>query len=141
MKTGMEMIAEWDAAMDEPKEYFPPAALVRLRMRLLDEEHKEVRKDLIRFLADPCEAVREGARSALAKELCDLLYITYGTASVLDIDLDRAFAEVHASNMSKMGEDGKAIRRDDGKVLKGPNYREPDLSWLDPIEGSVELAE
>lgn len=67
-------------------------------------------------------------RKALVKELCDVLYVTYGFGVAFGIDLDKAFAQVHASNMSKVGEDGIPIRREDGKILKGPNYWEPDLS-------------
>jgi len=64
----------------------------------------------------------------IAKELADVVVVTYGTADVLGIDLDKAFDLVHESNMSKLGEDGKPIRREDGKVLKGPNYKAPDMS-------------
>lgn len=47
-----------------------------------------------------------------------------------EVDYIEAFRRVHASNMSKLGEDGKPIKREDGKILKGPNYKEPDLSDL-----------
>src|SRR5690606_28859689 len=67
-------------------------------------------------------------REAVAKELAELLVVTYGTADVLGIDLDKAFDLVHESNMSKLGEDGTPIRREDGKILKGPNYKAPDMS-------------
>lgn len=66
----------------------------------------------------------------LAKELADLKYVTYGTDASFGIDADRVYAEVHDSNMSKLGPNGEVLRRDDGKVLKGPNYREPSLSFL-----------
>lgn len=66
----------------------------------------------------------------LAKELADLKYVTYGTDASFGIDADRVYGEVHDSNMSKLGPNGEVLRREDGKVLKGPNYREPSLSFL-----------
>lgn len=64
------------------------------------------------------------------KELADLVYVTYGYANVRGWNLDEAVRRVHASNMSKLGDDGKPIYREDGKVLKGPNYKKPDLGDL-----------
>jgi predicted HAD superfamily Cof-like phosphohydrolase len=64
------------------------------------------------------------------KELADLVYVCYQYAENLRWDLDEALNRVHQSNMSKLGEDGKPIRREDGKILKGPNYKEPTLSDL-----------
>lgn len=90
-----------------------------LRARLIAEEAQEA---VAALGSEPVD------REAVAKELADLLVVTYGTADVLGIDLDAAFRRVHESNMSKLGPDGSVIRRDDGKVLKGPYYREPDMS-------------
>ena len=93
-----------------------------LRKVLIDEEREEV-----------FEAMDEKDLAHTAKELADLLYVTYGTAVEMGIDLDAVFDEVHRSNMSKLGEDGRPIYRHDGKVLKGPNYREADVeSVLQP---------
>jgi predicted HAD superfamily Cof-like phosphohydrolase len=64
------------------------------------------------------------------KELADLVYVCYQYAENLKWDLDEALNRVHQSNMSKLGEDGKPIRREDGKILKGPNYQEPNLTDL-----------
>jgi len=64
------------------------------------------------------------------KELSDLVYVCYQYAENLGWDLDEALNRVHQSNMSKLGEDGQPIRREDGKVLKGPNYKEPTLTDL-----------
>ena len=64
------------------------------------------------------------------KELADLVYVCYQYAENVGWDLDAALDRVHQSNMTKLGEDGQPIRRDDGKVLKGPNYQPPDLSDL-----------
>ena len=64
------------------------------------------------------------------KELADLVYVAYQYAENLGWDLDTALDRVHESNLSKLGEDGKPIYREDGKVLKGPNYKPPYLNDL-----------
>tara|TARA_Y100000817_G_scaffold227647_1_gene180390 strand:- start:1579 stop:1959 length:381 start_codon:yes stop_codon:yes gene_type:complete len=64
------------------------------------------------------------------KELADLVYVCYQYAENMGWFLDEALDRVHKSNMSKLGEDGKPIYRDDGKVLKGPNYKPPTLEDL-----------
>ena len=64
------------------------------------------------------------------KELADLVYVCYQYAENMGWFLDEALNRVHESNMSKLDEDGNPIYRDDGKVLKGPNYKPPDLSDL-----------
>ncbi|MDJ0463103.1 MazG nucleotide pyrophosphohydrolase domain-containing protein [Streptomyces sp. H27-C3] len=105
--------------------------LVSLRRVLIEEETKEAAVELNR-LARRVERSQHGrsARVALAKELADLLYVTYGTAEVLGIPLTDVFEEVHRSNMSKLGLDGRPVRRSDGKVLKGPNYTEADVDKI-----------
>lgn len=104
--------------------------LLVLRKTLIEEEYNEVEEELLpvntdAFTVDPEFLNKE----KLTKELADLLYVTYGTAVSLGLPIDEAFRLVHESNMSKL-EDGKVLRRDDGKVLKGKNYKEPDLSVL-----------
>jgi predicted HAD superfamily Cof-like phosphohydrolase len=94
-------------------------ATVSLRLKLIDEECKEV-----------IEAFQKGDRLEIAKELTDLLYVVYGVGVTFGIDLDACFEEVHNSNMSKLGIDGKPIYREDGKILKGPNYRPADLTGI-----------
>lgn len=69
-------------------------------------------------------------REACLKELADLVYVCAQYAENMNWDLEQALRRVHQSNMSKLGEDGKPIKREDGKVLKGPNYQPPDLSDL-----------
>ena len=64
------------------------------------------------------------------KELADLVYVCYQYAANMHWFLDEALNRVHESNMSKLDADGKPIYREDGKVLKGPNYKPPDLSDL-----------
>ena len=70
------------------------------------------------------------SRADCLKELADLVYVAAQYAENMDWDLEQALRRVHQSNMSKLGEDGKPIRRDDGKVLKGPNYQPPTLTDL-----------
>ena len=69
-------------------------------------------------------------RAECLNELADLVYVCYQYAANMDWDLDEALHRVHESNMSKLDEDGKPIYRDDGKVLKGPNYAPPNLDDL-----------
>ena len=64
------------------------------------------------------------------KELADLVYVCYQYAENIGWDLDEALDRVHRSNLSKLDEDDKPIYRDDGKVLKGPNYKPPNLKDL-----------
>ena len=64
------------------------------------------------------------------KELADLIYVCYQYAENMGWDLDEALHRVHLSNMSKLDDEGKPIYRDDGKVLKGPNYKPPTLTDL-----------
>lgn len=64
------------------------------------------------------------------KELCDLVYVCFQFAANEGWDLDEAMDRVHKSNMSKLDENGQPIYREDGKVLKGPNYKPPNLTDL-----------
>lgn len=91
--------------------------LLRLRERLLDEEAGEFalashRRDLI----------------GMADALADVVYVAYGTAATLGLDLDLVLDEVHRANMSKLDEEGRPILRHDGKVLKSPRYRPPNVA-------------
>ncbi|MFI6490752.1 MazG nucleotide pyrophosphohydrolase domain-containing protein [Streptomyces sp. NPDC050564] len=78
--------------------------------------------------AEVAEVSVTGPLDRLAHELADVVYVAYGTALVHGIDLDAVIAEVHSSNMTKLGPDGGVARRADGKVLKGDHYRAPDVS-------------
>ena len=89
---------------------------IALRSNLVAEEFKEL------INAESCEEIM--------KESCDLIYVILGTFVEFGWDLEEAFRRVHQSNMSKLGEDGKPLYREDGKVLKGPNYFKPELSDL-----------
>ena len=92
---------------------------------LIVEEFKE-------FLESEGFLFRHGSnvQAECLKELADLVYVCYQYAENMRWDLDEALYRVHESNMSKLGDDSKPIYRDDGKVLKGPNYKPPDLSDL-----------
>ena len=98
------------------KPEFPSDDILKLRTDLIDEEVKE--------LWDACDA-RDLVE--IADALTDILYVTYGAAHSFGIPIDECFKEVQRSNMSKLGEDGKPIYREDGKVMKGPNYSVPNL--------------
>jgi|SRR6476619_8540040 len=62
-----------------------------------------------------------------ADAVCDLVYVLVGSLVSFGVDFDKCFAEVHRSNMSKLDVGGKPIVREDGKILKGPNFTQPDL--------------
>lgn len=98
---------------------------------LPDEPLRQLRIDLLREEMD--EYIQGETKDdivEIADALADIIYIACGTAVAYGIPLDRVFAEVHRSNMSKLGEDGKPIYREDGKVLKGPNYTPPDVKGI-----------
>jgi predicted HAD superfamily Cof-like phosphohydrolase len=92
--------------------------LLELRKKLIREESKEVDDELAALVPDITK---------IAKELADLLYVTYGCADMLGIPLDDVFEEVHQSNMSKLDDAGNPVFREDGKILKSKNYREADV--------------
>ena len=93
--------------------------LQELRINLIREEAHEL-----------TQAYQSQDLVAFADALGDLAYVTFGAALTFGIDLDAVIAEIHRSNMTKLGEDGKPILRADGKVLKGPTYSPP---CLEPI--------
>ena len=99
------------------KAEFPSSKIVQLRYDLIKEELDELR-----------DAIKDGDIKEVADALTDILYVTYGAGHAFGIDLNKCFDEVQKSNMSKLGEDGKPIYNDNGKVMKGPNYFRPDLS-------------
>ena len=96
---------------------FPSNKITTLRYDLISEE-----------LAELKEAIDKKDIKEVADALTDILYVTYGAGHAFGIDLDKCFDEVQRSNMSKLGVDGKPIYNEKGKVMKGPNYFEPDLN-------------
>ena len=98
---------------------------------LPSDELAELRRDFIaEETGELYSALAEKNIVQIADALTDILYVVYGAGHAFGIDLDDCFREVHESNMSKLGEDGKPVYRDDGKVLKGPNFFEPKLGEL-----------
>ena len=110
---------------------FVKERLLKMQAGLIKEESDE-------FL----QAVRdlEGAPNTPAnhievlKELSDVVFVCYQFAAAYGLDLDTAMQRVYESNMSKLDDDGNPIYRDDGKVLKGPNYKKPELGDLVPLK-------
>tara|TARA_B110000444_G_scaffold151555_1_gene141779 strand:+ start:357 stop:728 length:372 start_codon:yes stop_codon:yes gene_type:complete len=102
---------------------------VKLKPSLSSEKINKLRLDLIKEELDELkEAINNNDLLEVADALTDILYVTYGAGHAFGIDLDSCFQEVQNSNMSKLGEGGKPIYNDSGKVMKGPNYFKPDLS-------------
>ena len=99
------------------KASFSTDKINELRLSLIQEELDEL-----------SEAINNKDLLEVADALTDILYVTYGAGHAFGIDLDKCFEEVQNSNMSKLGNDGKPIYNDTGKVMKGPNYFKPDLS-------------
>ncbi len=95
---------------------FPDEKTVDLRLELIKEELRELQ-----------EAIAANDIVEVADALTDLLYVIYGAGAAFGIDLDACFEEVHESNMSKLMPDGTVLRREDGKIMKGPDYFQPDL--------------
>lgn len=83
---------------------------------------------LVAEVAEVSEALAEGDLPGIAQELADVVYVAYGTALVYGIDLDAVLAEVHAANMTKLVDGGPVVI--DGKVVKGPDYRKPDVAGV-----------
>ena len=99
------------------KASFPNEKIVKLRSSLIEEELSELKI-----------ALEQKNLEEVADALTDILYVTYGAGHAFGVNLDECFDEVQKSNMSKLGEDGKPIYNETGKVMKGPNYFKPDLS-------------
>ena len=99
------------------KPSFSKEKINQLRYNLINEELEELK-----------HAIANKDLLEVADALTDILYVTYGAGHAFGIDLDRCFEEVQNSNMSKLGEDGKPIYNEAGKVMKGPKYYKPDLS-------------
>ena len=102
---------------------------VKTKASFSDEKTNQLRLDLI---SEELEELKNAMASKdlleVADALTDILYVTYGAGHAFGINLDKCFDEVQNSNMSKLGEDGKPIYNEAGKVMKGPNYFKPDLS-------------
>jgi len=102
--------------------------MVRTKPQFPDEKTMQLRYDLIKEELNELEqAMKSKDLKEIADALTDILYVTYGAGFAYGIDLDKCFKEVQKANMSKLGKDGKPIFNEKGKVMKGPNYSEPNL--------------
>ena len=113
-----------------PEQYLLYKNLVEEEVKELGEAlmaHEEFVQRTFEDLSDDelDELVRLSAETT--KEAIDVLVVVMGLVYSMGINLGSAWKEVYLSNMSKLGEDGTPIRREDGKILKGPNYKEPDM--------------
>lgn len=140
-------VAEFHRAFSlpvEPRPVVPDDATVRLRLALLLEEFhelaeatcqnaSEVQQEFLATLVQAREQLEtlDGFQVDLvevADALTDINYVTYGAGHTFGIDLNACCEEVHRSNMSKLGADGKPVKDGRGKVLKGPTYSPPSLA-------------
>ena len=102
---------------------------VKIKTSLSSDKINKLRYNLIKEeLNEFKQALDNNDLLEVADALTDILYVTYGAGHAFGINLDACFEEVQNSNMSKLGNDGKPIYNDQGKVMKGPNYFKPDLS-------------
>lgn len=134
-KTSLDMVQEFHETYGLPVKSAPDISDKKtnaLRINLLAEELDELK-----------EALQNGDIVETLDALIDLQYVLDGAflSFGLQDQKEKAFAEVHASNMSKLGEDGKPIRREsDSKVLKGPHYFKPDLVQFIKLTNRAEAA-
>ena len=124
MREYIKMVEEFHIAFDQKDAKIPTVGSVKqgeLRYTLLSEETGEY-----------IEAVRESNLVDIADALGDQLYIIYGTILKhgLQNKIEEVFKEIHRSNMSKLGADGKPIYREDGKILKGPEYFKTNIKKI-----------
>lgn len=103
-------------------ESYPSFPVRKLQRDLIVEEFKEFLQAEVDM-----QIIMPETREACLKELVDLVYVCYQFAAVMGWDLDEAFRVVHASNLSKLDDKGRPVLREDGKVLKGKNYKPPIL--------------
>lgn len=125
MKSKIKAVKKFHEAFNIGFELQPVAKLseqkLQLRFDLMDEENKEY-----------LEAARNGDLVEVADALGDMLYILCGTIIEhgMQDKIEAVFNEIQRSNMSKLGADGKPIYREDGKVMKGPNYFKPNIAEI-----------
>ena len=114
--TDVKIFMETFGQMIRTKPQFPNEKTMQLRYELIKEELNELE-----------QAMKTKNLKEIADALTDILYVTYGAGYAYGINLDKCFQEVQRANMSKLGKDGKPIYNDKGKIMKGPNYSEPNL--------------
>lgn len=147
-KTGFEHVREFHATFNHPihtEPTVPDAKIVKLRLSLILEEFIELTEASVDAEAERAKALLQTLEQAqsqvkaleqndldvdvveVADALTDINYVTYGAGHCFGVDLDACMQEVQRSNMSKLGEDGKPIYNEQGKIMKGPKYSPPDL--------------
>ena len=125
MKKQLNHVEKFHDTFGIPNKYSPTAtiedSLIDLRFRLMAEENEEY-----------LEAAKSGNLVEVADALGDMMYILCGTilSHGMQDKIEEVFEEIQRSNMSKLGEDGQPIYREDGKVLKGPNYFKPNIKKI-----------
>ena len=125
MKKQLDHVEKFHDTFGIPNEYSPKGGisndLIELRFRLMAEENDEY-----------LEAAKNGDLIEVADALGDMMYILCGTilSHGMQHKIEEVFEEIQRSNMSKLGEDGNPIYREDGKVLKGPNYFKPNIAKI-----------
>ena len=117
-------------SVKEFQEAFGQTPSIHRRVKLIKEEYKELMEAIPLSLVFSYSSVEPMPSDKIKKEAGDLLYVVTGIFVDYGWDMDAIFDRVHESNMSKLGDDGKPIYREDGKVLKSSNYKEPDLSGV-----------
>ena len=151
IKSGFQQVGEFHNVFGHPVSDRPetvPAVVCKLRVNLIIEELAElveaiggrnitspVLHSVAKSLRHQIKVVRTADHSEfkdqdlieIADALTDINYVTYGGGHVWGLNLDDTMKEVHSSNMSKLGEDGLPIYKEDGKVAKGPNFVEPNI--------------
>ena len=116
-------------SVKEFQDAFKQTPSIHRRVKLIEEEYKELMEAIPLSLVFSY-SYAEPMPFNMKKEAADLLYVLTGMFVDYGWDMDTIFDRVHESNMSKLGDDGKPIYREDGKVLKSSNYKEPDLSGV-----------
>lgn len=129
----MRSVTEFHSAFGLPANALPTVSvdddLAKLRVDLLVEE-----------VAEFADATKRQDLVGLADALGDVVYVAYGAALTYGIDLDAVLAAIHQSNMSKLGDDGRPVLRDDGKVLKSTSYLPPDVAGVLSSQGALPVA-
>lgn len=138
MMTPAQMVDEFMKVFGQPtmQGWDDPVGL-QLGMNLIREEYEELEEAsqaVIKAYHAPRDCNHQLIREHFVKELGDLLFVVYWTARKIGVDVDSALFSIWQSNLSKLGPDGKPLYRNDGKVLKGPNYFEPNMK---PIVAKV----
>ena len=122
------MVRRFNTVDKVPTSMFPRLPNVVEEVRLLDLIQEE--------LVELAQALAEGDIVEVADALADIIYVTAQQAEALGFPVDVLLTQVQESNMSKLGSDGKPIFRTDGKVLKGPDFRPPDIREVLYIYGA-----